>query len=162
MLAFHIFTEGKVQNVCFRNFTETVANLLDLNGTAENMKDGKRVEIFVEGESRQLELFIASLKYGPLNSRVDDLSIEPVDAIGMDGFTIIYPPAPVTKFGKGAFPEWTTPSLPGVFKAEANIISLDICELCQQEKAEILQPVRDGDGLIYVCKGCRQMLGCAY
>lgn len=52
----HIVYTGRVQGVGFRYTTKVVACGFDVTGTVRNLSDG-RVELFAEGERRELEEF---------------------------------------------------------------------------------------------------------
>jgi acylphosphatase len=71
---------GRVQGVGYRAFAARVARSLNLQGGATNLDDG-RVEIFVSGPSHALERLESALREGPRMSRVDELSVEPLEAL---------------------------------------------------------------------------------
>ena len=63
---------GRVQGVNYRAFTARNAVNLGLTGYVRNLTDGS-VEIFAEGEKKQLMTLILQLKKGPPGARVDNL-----------------------------------------------------------------------------------------
>jgi acylphosphatase len=67
--AAHLFIEGKVQGVGFRNFAQRYAFLLGLKGFVKNLSDG-RVEIEIEGERSKIDLFMEHLHRGPALSKI--------------------------------------------------------------------------------------------
>jgi acylphosphatase len=69
---FHIFVEGRVQGVGFRQFTYKKARSLGLKGWVRNLLDG-RVEIEVTGPSAEIERFLKDVAQGPAFSKVKDL-----------------------------------------------------------------------------------------
>lgn len=69
-----ILVSGRVQGVCFRDFTQREAAALGLTGWVKNLSDG-RVEAVAEGEKELLENFIARIKQGPALSRVDGVDL---------------------------------------------------------------------------------------
>ena len=71
----YVLISGKVQGVGFRNFTQTNARQLGINGYAKNLANGK-VEVVAEGEKLKLISLIEKLWEGPRASRVDDIEIE--------------------------------------------------------------------------------------
>lgn len=71
----YVLISGKVQGVGFRNFTQTNARQLGINGYAKNLANGK-VEVVAEGEKLKLNSLIEKLWEGPRVSRVDDIKIE--------------------------------------------------------------------------------------
>jgi len=72
--AAHIFINGQVQGVGFRNFAQRYAFLLSLKGFVKNLSDG-RVEIEIEGERARIDLFVEHLHRGPSLSKVIDLDV---------------------------------------------------------------------------------------
>ncbi len=60
---------GYVQGVFFRVFVVEVAEELDLNGYVRNLPSGN-VEVWAEGERKQLEKLVSHLKVGPPAARV--------------------------------------------------------------------------------------------
>lgn len=70
-----ITVEGRVQGVGYRWFAKEVADKLKLNGTVENLDNGK-VYIYAEGDRDTIHEFIAQLKKGPSLSRVTDIQTQ--------------------------------------------------------------------------------------
>ncbi len=70
----HIFINGQVQGVGFRNFAQRYAFLLGLKGYVKNLSDG-RVEIELEGERSRIDLFMEHLHRGPSLSKVINLDV---------------------------------------------------------------------------------------
>ncbi len=62
---------GYVQGVFFRAFASRQATKLGLSGYVQNLSIGEAVEVQVEGERKQLEKLIDSLKAGPPTARVE-------------------------------------------------------------------------------------------
>jgi acylphosphatase len=77
MIAKRLCVFGKVQGVFFRESTRQLAQQLGLLGWVRNRGDSS-VEVFVQGELRQIEKFIAWARNGPPTARVDELNIEDV------------------------------------------------------------------------------------
>ncbi|MGQ9706787.1 MAG: acylphosphatase [bacterium] len=71
----HIYVGGVVQGVGFRFFVERYALKLGLVGWVRNLNDG-RVEIYVEGDEKDIDSFIDIIKNGPPGSRISNISIE--------------------------------------------------------------------------------------
>ena len=61
---------GLVQGVYFRDFVTRRARELDLTGYVRNSLEGT-VEIYAEGERKQLEKLIDHLKVGPPTAKVE-------------------------------------------------------------------------------------------
>jgi acylphosphatase len=86
----HAIVTGRVQGVCFRDFTRRWASSLSLQGWVRNMEDG-RVEILAEGDEQRLRDLIARVREGPSFARVDDVEISWGPATGEFGdFRITY------------------------------------------------------------------------
>ncbi len=60
----HVFIEGRVQGVGFREFVLRNALSLDLTGWVRNVYNGN-VEVLAEGNRHTLETFLVMLKQGP-------------------------------------------------------------------------------------------------
>ena len=61
---------GRVQGVFYRSFVTGAATKLGVFGYVCNLPEGK-VEVYAEGEKKQLEKLIEHLKIGPPAARVD-------------------------------------------------------------------------------------------
>ena len=70
----HIYVSGRVQGVCFRDFTQRRALSLGLKGWVRNLSDG-RVELAAEGAEERLKMLIEKLREGPSYARVEDLEL---------------------------------------------------------------------------------------
>ena len=66
-----VIVYGYVQGVFFRAFASRQATELGLTGYVRNLPDGEAVEVNAEGERKQLEELIGSLKVGPPAAKVD-------------------------------------------------------------------------------------------
>ena len=66
----HVYIEGKVQMVWFRDHTRTEARRLGLKGWVKNLPDG-RVEAVFEGPEEDLKHILQWCHQGSPNSRVD-------------------------------------------------------------------------------------------
>jgi acylphosphatase len=108
----HIFVGGKVQGVCFRNFTQEVAEMLGLTGTAENlneMTDDEKVEIVAEGKKSVLELFAEIIKFGPRAALVSSMGVEfETPLTGFKSFEVIRPIRETHYKSEGK--QWVKPS----------------------------------------------------
>jgi acylphosphatase len=85
-IARRLLISGRVQGVCYRDWTVEAAGALGLAGWVRNMHDG-RVEAFVEGGADAVAAMIARCHEGPAHARVD--AVEACEAIpeGGRGFT---------------------------------------------------------------------------
>jgi acylphosphatase len=72
--ALRAIAQGRVQGVYYRVFASRNAARLGLTGYVRNLPD-RSVEIYAEGERKQLEKLIEQLKAGPPGARVDNLAL---------------------------------------------------------------------------------------
>lgn len=70
----HVFVEGRVQGVFFRQSTSERARLLGVTGWARNLADG-RVEAVFEGEEASVHSVIEFVKVGPPQADVMNVDI---------------------------------------------------------------------------------------
>ncbi len=70
----HIFVEGKVQGVYFRQNTLYKAQELNIFGWVRNIKDG-RVEAVFEGHMADIQKILNWCKLGPKNAIVSNIEI---------------------------------------------------------------------------------------
>lgn len=71
----HIFVEGLVQGVFFRENTKSKAESLDIRGWVRNLEDG-RVEAVFEGEKKAVEKMIEWTKKGPKFAVVKNIEVK--------------------------------------------------------------------------------------
>lgn len=83
----HVFVEGRVQGVWFRETTRRQAERLGVNGWVRNLPDG-RVEAVYEGERQAVEELLAWTHRGPEYARVARVEIHDEDPRGEQGFRI--------------------------------------------------------------------------
>lgn len=88
MKTLRIIVSGRVQGVFFRASTKAVADQIGIKGIVKNLPDGT-VFIEAEGEDFLMEDFIDWCKYGPDDARVDDISIEEIEAKNYRNFNIL-------------------------------------------------------------------------
>jgi len=67
---------GTVQDVFFRAFIKENAERLNVKGFTRNLEDGK-VEVFLEGDSEQVNKMIELCKKGPKHSIIKKVDIKP-------------------------------------------------------------------------------------
>ena len=75
---------GKVQGVGYRFFATRTARRLELKGWIRNLRDGT-VDAVVEGESENIDEWIAELKEGPRFAEVSKIDQEKRDFTGTLG-----------------------------------------------------------------------------
>ncbi|MCL6570674.1 MAG: carbamoyltransferase HypF [Bacillus sp. (in: Bacteria)] len=86
--AVKVAVRGRVQGVGFRPFVFVLADVYQLNGTVQNNMDG--VKIYLEGESEQIQLFLADLKKkSPRLAKINEIVIEETEPQNAINFTII-------------------------------------------------------------------------
>lgn len=71
----HVWVKGRVQGVGFRAHVEYYARQIGVTGWVRNV-GYDTVETVAEGESEDVNLFIAMVKQGPSASRVDESTVE--------------------------------------------------------------------------------------
>jgi acylphosphatase len=69
-----IIVSGRVQGVGFRRAAQKQARHMNLTGWAHNLTDGS-VEIVVEGEKNEIEIFLEWVKQGPSFAKVSDFEV---------------------------------------------------------------------------------------
>ena len=90
MLARHIIISGKVQGVFFRRNTKLKAEELDLHGWVKNTSDNK-VEIFVQGNKKNLIIFCDWCMQGPPKAQVKNVDVtETKPDNNITDFVIVY------------------------------------------------------------------------
>ena len=81
------FVSGKVQGVGFRAATRSQALRLGLQGSAQNLRDG-RVEVLACGDEASLSQLADWLRHGPTGARVDALEADVIENLAPIGFFI--------------------------------------------------------------------------
>lgn len=84
MQTIHVLVEGRVQGVCFRDYTCQKALSLKLKGWVRNLPNGS-VEIVMSGTDEGLSLMLEWLSQGSPRSRVDNIKTR--DASSRELFT---------------------------------------------------------------------------
>ncbi len=75
MVTYRCYVSGRVQGVFYRLSTQREAKLLQINGYAKNLPDG-RVEVIAQGDPANINRLIEWCKKGPEMSRVDNVQSE--------------------------------------------------------------------------------------
>jgi len=70
----HVYIEGRVQGVFFRDWTRRQARELGLTGWVRNIEDG-RVEAVFEGPKKLLEKMIGKCQEGPPVANVSHIDV---------------------------------------------------------------------------------------
>ena len=70
----HVFIEGRVQGVYFRESTRQHAEMLGLSGYVRNLFDG-RVEALFQGEEQAVQKALDFVAHGPPRAQVESVSV---------------------------------------------------------------------------------------
>lgn len=87
MKSVHIIISGRVQGVAFRASAVVAANRYNIKGTVRNVDDS--VEIYAQGEDKDVDSFVKWCRQGPALARIDSVSIENVKPGKFKDFSII-------------------------------------------------------------------------
>ncbi len=71
----HVYVEGRVQGVLFRDTTRRRAQSLGVTGWVRNLWDG-RVEAVFEGEEDAVRQMVQFTRQGPARARVTNVDVE--------------------------------------------------------------------------------------
>jgi len=71
-----LYINGTVQGVFFRIFIKENAERYNVKGFVRNLEDG-RIEVFLEGDSENVNKMIEICKKGPKHSQIHDVQIKP-------------------------------------------------------------------------------------
>ena len=85
----HVFAEGRVQGVGYRDFVRRSAERFGVSGWVRDHRDGS-VEARLRGPSGPVEAVIAEMRTGPRSAEVANLRIEAGQRNegAMDGFAV--------------------------------------------------------------------------
>jgi acylphosphatase len=72
----HIFVNGRVQGVFFRQSTQLQAQSIGVFGWVRNLPDGQ-VEGVFEGEESAVKSLVDYCRHGPLAARVEKIEVKP-------------------------------------------------------------------------------------
>ena len=81
----HLIITGRVQGVAFRHYTLETATHLGIAGWIRNLRDGRRIEMIVEGNDENLETFLTWCHEGPSFARIESVEVD--DETGDEAFT---------------------------------------------------------------------------
>lgn len=74
MIRAHIFIEGRVQGVFYRDWTRRTAQSLGLTGWVKNLADG-RVEAVFEGVKEKIEEMVEKCNESPYHAGVEHIDV---------------------------------------------------------------------------------------
>ncbi len=70
-----VYINGTVQGVFFRAFVKENAERYNVKGFVRNLEDG-RVEVFLEGDSNEVNKMIEICKKGPKHAKIKNVEIK--------------------------------------------------------------------------------------
>ena len=84
-----LYIKGTVQSVFFRSFIKENAERYDVKGFVRNLEDG-RVEVFLEGNTDDVNKMIELCKKGPKHSQIKEVEEKPEKFQGINNFKILH------------------------------------------------------------------------
>ena len=84
-----LYIEGTVQGIFFRGFVKENAERYNVKGFIRNLSDG-RIEIFLEGNSEEVNKVIELCEKGPRHSIIKKVEIKPERFQGIKNFKILH------------------------------------------------------------------------
>jgi len=84
-----LYIEGVVQGVFFRSFIKENAERYNVKGFIRNLEDG-RIEVFLEGNSDDVNKMIELAKKGPKHSQIKKVTIKPERFQDFKSFKILH------------------------------------------------------------------------
>ena len=84
-----LYVEGVVQGVFFRSFIKENAERYDVKGFVRNLEDG-RIEIFLEGNSENVNKMMELTKKGPKHSQIKKVTAKPEKFQDFKNFKILH------------------------------------------------------------------------
>jgi acylphosphatase len=84
-----LYITGTVQGVFFRAFIKENAERYNVKGFVRNLEDG-RIEIFLEGDTDDVNKMIDLCKKGPKHSQIKKVEIKPEKFQGLRNFKVLH------------------------------------------------------------------------
>jgi len=84
-----LYVTGTVQGVFFRGFVKENAERYNVKGFIRNLEDG-RIEIFLEGNAKDVNKMIELCKKGPKHSMIRNVEEKPERFQDMKGFKVLH------------------------------------------------------------------------
>ncbi len=84
-----LYITGTVQGVFFRTFIKSNAEKYNVKGFTRNLEDG-RIEVFLEGNSDDVNKMIELCKQGPKHSMIKKVEEKPEKFQGFNTFKILH------------------------------------------------------------------------
>lgn len=83
----HVIFKGRVQGVGFRYYCLGIARRMKLTGWVRNLYNGD-VEMEVQGDSKDIEMYLYKIKQGDGFIRVDEMEVTPGEVLQEKKFMI--------------------------------------------------------------------------
>lgn len=83
----HVIFKGRVQGVGFRYYCLGIARRMKLTGWVRNLYNGD-VEMEVQGDSKDIEMYLYKIKQGDGFIRVDEMEVKPAEVLEENKFII--------------------------------------------------------------------------
>ncbi len=83
----HVIFKGRVQGVGFRYYCLGIARRMKLTGWVRNLYNGD-VEMEVQGDSKDIEMYLYKIKQGDGFIRVDEMEVTPAEVLEENKFII--------------------------------------------------------------------------
>lgn len=84
-----LYINGTVQGVFFRAFVKENAERHNVKGFTRNLEDG-RIEVFLEGDSDNVNKMIELCKKGPRHSQIRDVKIKAERFQDLKNFKVLH------------------------------------------------------------------------
>ena len=84
-----LYIEGTVQGIFFRVFVKENAERHNVKGFVRNLEDG-RIEIFLEGEGKDVDKMIELCQKGPKHSVIRKVEVKDEKFQGLKTFKILH------------------------------------------------------------------------
>jgi len=84
-----LYVDGTVQGIFFRAFIKENAERYDVKGFVRNLEDG-RVEIFLEGNTDNVNKMIELSNKGPRHSQIKKVEVKPEKFQDFKSFKILH------------------------------------------------------------------------
>lgn len=84
-----LYIEGTVQGIFFRGFVKENAERYNVKGFVRNLDDG-RIEVFLEGDTNDVEKMVELCKKGPKHSEIRKVEIKDEKFQGLKTFKILH------------------------------------------------------------------------
>ena len=84
-----VYITGNIQGIYFRSFIKENAEKYNVKGFVRNLEDG-RVEVFLEGNSEDVNKMIEFCKTGPKHAQVRDVEIKPEKFQDFKNFKVLH------------------------------------------------------------------------